>query len=1150
MKWLYWLSAGSVFVTVVLFAFATYNRLLDSDRVTNNIAKRLIEHKEALLQGDGFIYEQNALPNEVSVLVFDQERLVNWSSYYHFPDFSSLGLAGDTILFQDENVYLVSNRVEGNYKYLAISTLKRSYSLINENLPSFYNPDIFGDREVLIGEGDSCFSMPSGTTIPYESISAEYELTDVSLFLSVLILTVTIFSLLIHKGAILTLLFTIVAGLAFSYFHQELSWKLIYGLLLVWLWVLRLIRSGINQHFAKLLWKLTRAKYLAFVFYLIAGCGLTTGYLYFFRFLAENVSYGLDISLSLGFELRQLTWYVLLVASGLLLIVFINLMARLLSKISLPSSHKLFLVLVSISPYLMLFENGLYAALVFSIFIVVESFFVLSHSIKGFSYLTFFYALVLIVMVSSLNAIAIYKNDESRETVRKREFANAVLRPESKSMSKRLEEAKNKIEEDPNIRTRFLSPHLSKSLVDGSIRRDYLRDFLQEYVVDIYLFDGTGKSLLRGGLNFENVIHNYTNIDANGGVQFVENWENLGRSKYVFAATMKNQESVIGLVLVELLQKKVVPKTVYPTLLNGGEETPYSYDYALFKNSELVFSRGNYSFDFFNDPENWQYLINSKEGIETDGYHLLAVKSGDDIVIVISGLYSTRAILANFSFHFLLYLSFLGLFFLLVRRFITPNYGLSLANRIQLYLGASFILPLLVVSAVILNLLNVSYQEEIQRNYEKRCAAVAENIYSPLIDYMDNKINRNELFEVVNEASSFIRADLNLFRENGFLLVTSQPGIYRQEIISRRINPGALAMVEEKPEQTNVFDEKIGGLDFKAVYSGVLDHRTGDLLAVISIPFFESKNHLNRQQLEVFGNLVIVFTIIFLISVLVGYFVLRNITYPITAISMRLRATNLDQTNEPISYDGQDEIGELVSDYNLMLEKLEASKEALAQSQKETAWKEIARQVAHEIKNPLTPMRLKLQQVMRKLDDTSSENSKMLSSLLIQIDTLSEIADSFSAFAQMPAPNNENLNVSSLVEEACDLYSSKDVTIHRDIEPDLEVFADVKLLNRVLNNLILNGIQAHSEGDIAVMNISVLSEGKKVRIEVRDSGTGISEEFKHKVFTPYFSTKEKGSGIGLAVAKKGIEQAGGSIWFESELGKGTTFTILLPKVFS
>jgi nitrogen fixation/metabolism regulation signal transduction histidine kinase len=240
-----------------------------------------------------------------------------------------------------------------------------------------------------------------------------------------------------------------------------------------------------------------------------------------------------------------------------------------------------------------------------------------------------------------------------------------------------------------------------------------------------------------------------------------------------------------------------------------------------------------------------------------------------------------------------------------------------------------------------------------------------------------------------------------------------------------------------------------------------------------------------------------------------------------------------------------------------MLLNLESSKKALAQSEKESAWREMAKQVAHEIKNPLTPMKLTLQQLERRMqsDHISKENlqrmlQRTISSLLQQIDTLSDIATSFSTFAKMPSPRLAPFDIADTLRNIIELHRSqnKKVFFLTNIAPGtFKVMGDDRLTGRILTNLILNAIQAVPEERTPQIMVSLYrTENNMIRIEVRDNGSGIPEEIRKRIFTPSFTTKASGSGIGLAVAKRGIEQMNGRIWFESKEGEGTCFFIELP----
>ena len=252
-----------------------------------------------------------------------------------------------------------------------------------------------------------------------------------------------------------------------------------------------------------------------------------------------------------------------------------------------------------------------------------------------------------------------------------------------------------------------------------------------------------------------------------------------------------------------------------------------------------------------------------------------------------------------------------------------------------------------------------------------------------------------------------------------------------------------------------------------------------------------------------------------------------------------------------LKWEVNDEIGDLIKAYNNSVQKLKVSADLLAQKEREGAWREMAKQVAHEIKNPLTPMRLTVQNFQRKFNPEDESIHKKVDeyskTLIQQIDTMSSIASAFSNFAKMPAQQNETLNVVKIVKLALDIFNES--YIHFETE-EKEIIAklDRTQLIRIVTNLVKNGIQAIPENmEAPNITIRVTSENNYVNVIVSDNGKGITEENKPKVFEPKFTTKTSGMGLGLAMVKNIVETYKGSITFVSEKDKGTTFTVSLPK---
>jgi two-component system, NtrC family, nitrogen regulation sensor histidine kinase NtrY len=298
-----------------------------------------------------------------------------------------------------------------------------------------------------------------------------------------------------------------------------------------------------------------------------------------------------------------------------------------------------------------------------------------------------------------------------------------------------------------------------------------------------------------------------------------------------------------------------------------------------------------------------------------------------------------------------------------------------------------------------------------------------------------------------------------------------------------------------------------------------------------------------------------VYAFMLLIAFALAYFLSSYITQSLKTISDKLRETSLNQKNEKIVLEANSkEINLLIKAYNGMVDELEKSAVKLAQSEREEAWREMAKQVAHEIKNPLTPMRLTVQSFQRKFDANDTELKQKIKdyseTLIQQIDTMSAVASAFSNFASMPAQQNETLNVVEVVELALDIFN-EDYLLFESDESEITSKMDRTQLIRIITNLVKNAIQSIPENqEHKSVLVSVRRHPKEVIILVKDNGIGIEDQFIDKIFEPKFTTKNSGMGLGLGIIKNIIENYKGTITFESEYGKGTTFMVALPLIHS
>ncbi len=764
-------------------------------------------------------------------------------------------------------------------------------------------------------------------------------------------------------------------------------------------------------------------------------------------------------------------------------------------------------LLVSTLLFSIISFTSVLVAFIFSIAIITTSKLNWGSRLKEFGYENLQFALVVSVIASGILSYSIYKFYEKSELDAKMKFANHLIIRKDVLGEYYLNQMMIDMTDSDDSETmneQLLNPYFDKyeiKTIDS--RLDSTFNEYKSMMTREYLSDYDGIYLIDNGIEFKYLC-------------------DLGNS------------------ILDLELKRRVPTSVFPALLTDNKyDIPTdNFDYAVFRNGDVLFQRSKFGQGEWPDLQDFDNPSLYGDGLERNGRHYYGVKTADDrIILIISKKYGLGMQLSNFSFFFLISLFFLGTIVLLS----SVNFEkarLNFTGKIQLYLGLAFIIPLFTAGFALLNSLNSSYKEEINRSYLKRSLYISELLSDDVTD-VAGEISSQTLAK----ARDFIQADLSLYDPRGRLVATSQREIFDLGLQSNLINPIVFTELVEKENLSMIADESIGKLEYKVSYASI-SNDANEIAGFIAMPFFDSKNHLKRQQLEVFGSLVSIFGLIFIIAILFGSMILNNLMKPLRMVADKISHITLQEENKPILYESSDEIGSLVRDYNLMLVKLEQSKSALARSQKEVAWKEIAKQVAHEIKNPLTPMQLKIQQLLRKYDE-GSKDYETLSSLLIQVDTLSQIASSFSAFAEMPAPDNNTLDFSKLLRQVVGLYHSDEVEIETEIEDSVHIHADKDIFQRILNNIVLNAIQS-VENKRANIHVKLSSKADKCELMVRDNGKGIKKELKDKIFLNYFSTKSSGSGIGLALAKKGIENAGGNIWFDSSENEGTTFFITMP----
>ncbi|CAM1341619.1 sensor histidine kinase [Tenacibaculum amylolyticum] len=410
-----------------------------------------------------------------------------------------------------------------------------------------------------------------------------------------------------------------------------------------------------------------------------------------------------------------------------------------------------------------------------------------------------------------------------------------------------------------------------------------------------------------------------------------------------------------------------------------------------------------------------------------------------------------------------------------------------------------------------------------------------------------SKIFQDRIYEI----AAVHKLTISMYDMNGNLLKSSIPYDFEkveetplsQEIVNELANNSNHRILKTREEK---------GISYLSSYTYINDPRF-KRIGILELKIAQDNEEQKEELREFMSRLTVVYILMFIAAIALAYFLSSYITRSIQTISEKIKETRLNKRNEKITLSAASaEINSLVESYNNMIDQLEDSAVKLAQSEREQAWREMAKQVAHEIKNPLTPMRLTVQSFLRKFDPTDvnikGKVAEYSETLIQQIDVMSSIASAFSDFAKMPTQRKENLDVVAVVKHALDIFN-EDYIHYFPQEKELYAHLDKTQLIRIITNLVKNAKQAMKEGEEnPKIEVKVATdEVKNIVITVSDNGKGISEENKRLIFEPKFTTKTSGMGLGLPMIKNIIEAYNGTITFSSSYGIGTVFTVTLPK---
>jgi two-component system, NtrC family, nitrogen regulation sensor histidine kinase NtrY len=707
--------------------------------------------------------------------------------------------------------------------------------------------------------------------------------------------------------------------------------------------------------------------------------------------------------------------------------------------------------------------------------------------------------------------------------------------------------------------------NLNQDMVFDFIKKKYFKGYLEKYDLEIGLCGTTeyfsennklfnckgylesevqkksGKKI--NDINFYFIDKQDGSVGYTGSVDYILPNDSLRASLFV---NLSSRAFAVNYSYPQVL----LEKRTYDQMLN------FEYSYAKYINNQLMNKTGqfNYGFDL-------QQFGNIPKGIshqkQNSFDHIINTTSNNSVVIISKPSRKLIDMVISFSYIFVFFNLVYGLVMLLKVPNAIRNMVFDYKTKIQLWMVVILLVSFLSVGGGTIYYTVQQFENRINKDISERSQSV-HNFFDKQFGNKnfflkpDSTITARDLTDSLSKISKIFFTDINLYDPSGNLIASSRPEIFDRGLMGRKMNSKAFSEMAYSRRLMYFQDEEIGSFGYTSAYVALLNDEKKPLM-YMNLPYISKPEMLKNERSVLFVTVVNLYMFLFLFTLSVAVLMANKITKPLRILLEKFKNIELGRHNQLIDYKSKDEVGNLVIEYNRMVEELARNIDLLAKTEREMAWREMAKQIAHEIKNPLTPMKLSVQYLMRAMAQRDQHFEKRLEgvakTMIENIDNLSRIATEFSSFAKMPTAINEEVNIVEKIQNTIRLFENeKDVTFKVDLHENSEIIAwvDKEQISRVFINLVKNAIQAVPEERAPIISIEVLCDNKRIIVVIEDNGNGISADTRPKIFVPNFTTKSSGTGLGLAIVKNIIEHARGKIWFETEEGKGSRFYVELP----
>ncbi|MEI8203771.1 MAG: ATP-binding protein, partial [Bacteroidota bacterium] len=765
-------------------------------------------------------------------------------------------------------------------------------------------------------------------------------------------------------------------------------------------------------------------------------------------------------------------------------------------------------------------------------FVVFNGIYLFFRFSKGNKFL-FYEIVIYLLLFTYLTYYTINKCNTIKEIEKRKSFAQKLSSGEDPLAEYIFRNTQKDILADSILKQKLTKHLLTENDISDYVTKKYFFGYWDKYKIQITVCNNYDSLLIEQTQEKRNCIMYFDDLIRSLGKN--TSCKNLfsindgsGGNNYVSKLEFNVDSSSIS-VFIEL-NSKFIPKDLgYPELLIDKKlfinTDLSSYSYAKYVNNTLIDAYGKYYYSssfFVQDSRSIEetYVFNK------DGYNHMLYKIDNNSFLIISKKNgNVLDTLAPFSIIFTIFC--ITLIFVLIISSFSSNVKLiqfDFRNRLQVSM-----VSIILVSFIIIGISTYYFIRNLNDN--KNTDILSEKAMSILLELQPglsefDTINNDQqmgLSNRLNKLSNVFFTDINVFDIKGDLIASSRSQIFTEGLISKKMNSLAYRqMITEKTTQF-IQKEKIGKLEYFSAYVPFYN-RKGKVLYYVNLPYFAKESELKKELSSFLIAFINIYVFLIAMTVLIALFVAGRITRPLNIIREKISNLKLGIKNEKINWPRRDEIGSLISEYNRMIDELSNSAGLLARSEREIAWREMAMQVAHEIKNPLTPMKLSVQYLDKawkdKAPDWEIRLERFTKNIVEQIDSLSTIASEFSYFAKMPEPHNEIISLTDIVKSSVEIFKSNSninvYLVYSTLE-NIKIFADKKQIMRILNNLLNNAIQAIKSNIQGNIEVGISTREGKVLIYIKDNGEGIPNEMKDKIFISNLYTKPEGMGLGFAI---------------------------------